>query len=117
MDYGVAVSGAANAVTQLAAVRLSGKIGISYSVIPTASAAGTVQLQVSDFDDLHTMQTPKQATTWVNSGTAQTITAGVPFNMMISSPWAKFFRLVITAGSGSSGSFSVAINLRAGYGS
>lgn len=117
MDYGVAVAGAANATTNLAAVRLSGKLGLSYSVIPTAAAAGTVQLQVSDFDDLHTMNTPRQPTTWVNVGTAQTVTAGVPLNVMTSNLWAKFFRLVVTAGSGSSGSFSIAINLRAAYGS
>lgn len=117
MDYGVAVPATANTVTTLPAVRLSGKLGLSYSVIPTASASGTVQLQVSDFDNTHTVAVPAQATTWVNVGTAQSITANTPFNAQASNLWAKYVRLVVTAGSGSSGSFSVALNLRAAYGS
>lgn len=117
MDYGAAVPATPNTVTALAAVALTAKIGVSYTVIPTASAAGTVQMQVTDFDNQSTIAVPPQAGTWCNIGSAQTIVAGTPLNVQAAAPWSRLFRLVVTAGASSSGSFSVAINLRANYGS
>lgn len=115
LDYGYNVSGVANAVTTLGVARLSGKLGISYTVYPSAGAAGTVQLQVTDFSNNNTVQNPLQANTFANLGTATTIVAGVPISVQVSNVWARNMRLVVTAGAGSTGTFQIALSLRGAY--
>jgi len=117
LDYAPNTSAAANAVFTGNAVRLTGKLGIGVQCVPSASAAGSVAVQMTNYDDhRQTTGNPGAALTWCTMQTI-TVAAGVPIMTLVVNPFAKYIRLVFTAGSSSSGTMQFSLNLRAAYAS
>ena len=115
LDYGPNTSAAANAVFSGNAVRLAGKLGVGVQIIPSASASGSVAVQMTNYDDhRQTTGSPGALSSWVTTQTISVV-AGVNSMTLVANPFAKYIRLVFTAGSGSSGTVQFSLNLRAAY--